>query len=463
MSKKFPYQINHEFSVRSGILTVACDKVGIALNEYGEYEYAGAKQLNKEELAKIELVDSMSDASPNEDEIGKELYGKVASIKHDDILGYYSDLCIGHVTEGDYRKNGTSGGFATWILAQLFEEGKIDAVIHLKPSNDGDGILFKYQISRTKKAITESTRSRYYPGELSKALAEVKKTPGKYAIVGIPSFIMEVRLLQKIDPIFAKRIKYAIGIFCGHQKSTKYAEMFAWQAGIKPGNLETIDFRKKILGSPANEQHMEFTYNKNITKTRSLGDFFGGDWGKGMFKTTFSDFTDDPFNETADVTLGDAWLPEYVKDPDGNNIVVVRHPDIAKLIKDGTKKGKIHIDTVDEKTIIRSQSGMIHHMRDELPYRLWKLDQKGVWRPNKRVKASRDIPVNKRRVQDLREKFRDRSRIEYLEAVKRKDFNYFVKKMKPLVFQYTLLYTPAKLKKLGFKGALRKIGKKIVR
>lgn len=37
------------------------------------------------------------------------------------------------------------------------------------------------------------------------------------------------------------------------------------------------------------------------------------------------DFCDDVFAETADIALGDAWLPEYVQDGNGTNVVVTRN------------------------------------------------------------------------------------------------------------------------------------------
>src|SRR5690606_13386755 len=108
----------------------------------------------------------------------------------------------------------------------------IDGVIHVKESNDGDGILFKYGISRTADEIIEGAKSRYYPAEFSSVINTIKKTKGKYAITGIPSFIAEVRLLAKQDKEVADRIAYTFGLICGHQKTTKYAEALAWQHGI---------------------------------------------------------------------------------------------------------------------------------------------------------------------------------------------------------------------------------------
>jgi coenzyme F420-reducing hydrogenase beta subunit len=37
--------------------------------------------------------------------------------------------------------------------------------------------------------------------------------------------------------------------------------------------------------------------------------------------------------ETADVTVGDAWLPEYIKDGLGTNIITIRSPEILAIFE----------------------------------------------------------------------------------------------------------------------------------
>jgi coenzyme F420-reducing hydrogenase beta subunit len=462
--KTADYQINHEFSVRSGILVALSSEIKIKLNQYGEYEYSWNKsKINKEVLRKIKQVDAMSDESPNEDVVSKELFSKTKGIKHDSILGHYSDLYIGHVKTGAFRENGTSGGIATWLLAKLLSEKKINGVIHVKEASSKDDVLFKYAISKTVQEIKDGTKSRYYPCELSSVLEEVRKKPGKYAIVGIPSFIMEVRLLQRVDPIFKERIKYTIGIFCGHQKSTKYAELFGWQVGIKPGNIKKIDFRHKVIGQGSNDYATKITGmidGKEKTFIRNNKEFFGMDWGWGTMKTKFSDYTDDPFNETADITLGDAWLPKYTKDYRGNNIIIVRNPDISKILKSAIKSDEIHVDIADEKTIIKSQSAMVRHMRDELAYRLYKKDKNNEWRPKKRVHAEGSLSYARRKIQDLREIMPARSHQKFYEAVQKNNYYYYTKSMRPYIAGYNFIYKTMKIKTLGVHGISKKITKK---
>ncbi|MCG3561936.1 DEAD/DEAH box helicase, partial [Klebsiella pneumoniae] len=58
------------------------------------------------------------------------------------------------------------------------------------------------------------------------------------------------------------------------------------------------------------------------------------------------DFTDDVMNETADITLGDAWLPEYTMDSEGNNIVIIRNPIIKRIVEKALTEGRIKLDEI---------------------------------------------------------------------------------------------------------------------
>lgn len=459
-------EIKGGYSVQSGVYGALNKKIKTSLNKYGQYE-ADVSNLSNKELDELAKVSAMVNSDLNESTLGKKLFGKTKNIKHDKILGYYTDLYAGYVAVGNYRANASSGGIATWLLKKLLEKKLIDGVIHVIPADPKkDGVLFKYTISETAKAIEAGAKSRYYPGDLSEVLRTAKKKGGKYAITGIPSFITELRLLAEHDAGFNKTIAYTIGLVCGHQKSTKYVEALAWQHGIKPGDLINVDFRKKVEGQPSYRYISEFTGfidGKKITIVKDQDDLFVSDWGHGFFKAKLSDFTDDAFNELADISLGDAWLPEYTNDSKGNNVIIVRHPVIAKILKEGIESGALQLDTLSPEHIIKSQSGLVHHNQDELPYRLHKKDSQAVWRPIKRFAASDRLPRIRKTVQDIREKIATRSHIKYKEAVGRDDWNYFVKSMKPYVVQYRMAYFYIRLRRTPLRKLIKKIVNKIRR
>jgi coenzyme F420 hydrogenase subunit beta len=468
MSKSnFLEEVRNGYSVNSGVFSVASDKVKTEINEFGLYvPVFDESQLTDDDLIKLSAISAMSNGDLDESEIGRRLFAKVAGIKHNPIIGYYKKLYAGYVSEGEYRARASSGGIATWLLVELLRRNMIDGVIHVHPRSGDTGPLFNYRISKTREEIMSGAKSRYYPADLSEVLKLAKKSKGRYAITGIPSFITELRLLAEQDPEFKKCIKYTIGLICGHQKSMKYAEALAWQHGIKPGSLTGINFRKKVQGQPSSRYITEFTGlldGKEVTLAKDQNDLFVSNWGHGFFKSKLSDFTDDVFNELSDISLGDAWLPQYEKDSRGTNVIIVRNNDIQNIIDEGLKSGAIQLDSLDEKTLIKSQSGLVHHNRDEISYRLYKKDSQKLWRPTKRLEASNNLPFLRKRVQDVREKIATESHIHYKRAVELDDWNYFVQKMRPYTLQYSLLYKVILLKNKGPIWIMKKLFVKLRR
>ncbi|TCI57445.1 coenzyme F420 hydrogenase [Exiguobacterium sp. SH1S21] len=459
--------VKNGYSFGTGIFTVINKDIQTSLNEFGEYKPNYNNYLDKDSLNLLSKVCLNSKDSKNEDEISENLFGNIPDIKYDERVGYYSNIYAGHVLEGDYRKNASSGGFGTWIFKELFERNLIDGVIHVKENKDTESpILFKYDISNSIEEIKAGAKTRYYPVEVSEVLEKVKNTEGRYAIVGTPSHIMSVRLLADYDPIIRERIKFTIGLICGHQKSTKFTDCLAWQVGIKPGDLTTIDYRKKILNEPSNQYSIEMkgTINGEEVKiTKKMNELFGYNWGHGFFKSHASDFTDDVMNETADVTLGDAWLPEYTSDSQGNNVVLIRNSIIEKIICEGIHSKKIHLDQISLETLIQSQKSHFHHTRDELPYRLYKKDKDNSWRPEKRVSSSNDIGLFRKKVQDLRMEISTQSHIVFKKAQELNDFEYFVKHMNAYVRRYNRIYYIHSLYDQGAIKIIKKMQVKIIK
>jgi len=455
------------FSEASGSCAVVDENIKMELNEYGFYEETISLNEDCEFDPVVEYVSPNLNEQINESEIAKKLYENIEGIHYDKRIGYYTSLYAGHVNEGEYRERASSGGMGTWIFKELFENDLIDGVIHVKENPDKSSpIMFQYDISSSIDEIRAGSKTKYYPVEFSKVLKTVKEVPGRYAIIGIPSFIMAIRLLAEKDDVIKDRIRYTVGLICGHQKSSKFAEAIAWQVGIKPGSLKYIDFRKKLLDKPANNYGVEITGiidGKEVTIVKPTKELLGQNWGQGYFKTKASDFTDDVMNETADITLGDAWLPEYTKDSKGNNVIVVRNPVIDILIKEGIYSRKLNLDIVDKGTIFKSQVAHYRHTHDELAYRLYKKDKFGQWRPKKRIEASNNISFLRRKVQDLREDISTQSHIVYKKAVELDDLDYFITEMGKFSKKYNQLYRLMSIQKKGISGVIKAISRKVFR
>lgn len=436
--------INNDYCIGCGICaSISGSPFKMKLTDDGKYQPI---LTNEKDNSKINVLSICPFAKENnkETEIGKEQFGQVKHIKYDKYLGYYLKSYGGYVKEGDYREKGSSGGMGNWIAAQLLERNIVDGIIHVKPSNK-NGLLFEYQISYTIDELSKGAKSKYYPIELSKVLKFVKENEGTYALIGIPCFLKGVRMLAKKDRIINERIKYMIGLVCGHLKSDMFAKSIAWQLGIEPNKIKEIDFRKKLTGKSANDYGVEVKGEKDgseIVVSAPRRNLYTTNWGHGLFKYNACEYCDDVLAETSDITVGDAWLPEYEKDSKGTNVVIVRNPDILGIIEENNGKS-LHLEELTAEKVYQSQAGGFRHRREGLSYRLYLKDQNSEWRPNKRVEATNKISYKRKKIYETRTFISSESYNAFKKAEKKNDFDYFIKLMDPYLQKYNKLSAPS--------------------
>lgn len=460
--------VENGYCFGTGIWSVYSKNIGMKLNQYGAY-VPYLKNINQNITSDIckdlREITPFYPGNSSEKDLAKELFLGKYEFKYNTKLGYYKNLYIGHVNNDKFRMNSSSGGMVTWILTELMKKKEIDAVIHIKHvKNNQDGIVFKYGISTTIEDVFKNAKTKYYPVEMSEVLNYVKTHSGKYAIVGLPSYIYAVRLLQQHDHTFKERIKYCIGLICGHQKTKSFAEYLAWQCGVNPDKIADINFRKKLPNKKASSYAIEFwEKGKDKSVVEQMKNLKGGNWGQGYFKLKASDFTDDVMNETADVTLGDAWLDKYTWDYKGNNVIIVRNKTIDNFMKNALEKEELKLDLVDENEIIKSQRSHFRHTQGELPYRIKKVENKGKWYPqlNADPRDANKIPIMRKKIQDQRELIRDESHKQFLIAKQNKNIKLFDASMQPLCKKYFLLYKIYGLQRAGIKGILLKAKAKL--
>lgn len=442
------YDKIRNFSDGNGILSYLNKSVKTELNREGFYtEKIDDSSLEVSESHLKVISNFREDFS--EINIGKELFSNNEAIKYNSKLGYYTNLYAGYVKDEVQRIKSSSGGLTTWLLCKLKEEKRIDYVISVGKGNDDK--LFQYTISETVDQIKETSKTKYYPVELSKVLEFVKNTEGKFAVVGIPSFITSLRLLAREDEEINSKIIFHIGLVCGHIKSTKFTEYMCKQMGVSMEDVIDVNYRDKNNTFKSDNYNITVKYNENgkiLTKTKSIKNLDGQDWGKGYFKHYSSDFVRDVMNETADVTFGDAWLPEFTNDPLGTNIVLIRNKTIEKIFRKGFKESDIYLQELTEKKIIQSQIAHFRHTQDELSYRIKinKLDSDPLFK-NKIEYNS--ISIDRKIVQHIRKKITSKSTSLYIDN---QDLDVFYSKMK----KYNVLYKYTYLVSRVFRKILRK-------
>jgi coenzyme F420-reducing hydrogenase beta subunit len=359
-------------------------QVRMAWDRYGQLKPVGdAAWLNRPSQSFARTC-PFSPAAANEDAIANDRFP--SAIEQDPQLGRFEKAYVGHVAEGVFRPWGSSGGMVSWVAAELLRRGLVDGVAHVAPRAPTDDVgYFDYRISRSVEEVQGGAKSRYHPIHLADVIREIRAVPGRYAIVGVPCFIKAVHLLRESDPVLHERIAYTLGLFCGHMKSRRLVESFAWQLGAPIETVEAVDYRLKDETRPANWYTAHLTLRDGHSAHKDWWHLADGDWGAGFFQNPACDMCDDVVAETADIAFGDAWVEPYSSDGRGTNVVIARSPEMAALMDDAIAAGRLALKEVDTGFVAQTQAAGLRHRREGLAYRL-------TWRRNGIVPLKRVAP-----------------------------------------------------------------------
>ncbi|MGE6698631.1 Coenzyme F420 hydrogenase/dehydrogenase, beta subunit C-terminal domain [Hyphomonas sp. NPDC076900] len=417
--------------VRDGGYCVGCGACALPggpggkmrLTPYGEYEpdLAAAASPSQLEKACPFLAPEL-----DEDHLAETfLDGRQQSSRE---LGYYNSISAAHVEEAEWRANGSSGGMVSWLAAELLRTGQIDGIIHARPVSPAPpgGPFYAYGISRTVEDVAAAAHSHYHVVEMSGVLEEVLKTPGRYLFIGVPCFVKAIRRLQTLDPRLNERIAFTIGLVCGHLKSVNWSLSLGWGAGIPPEELAAIRFREKGEDIPAKSYHFAVrARGSDDFLVRDAASIAGGRFNTGAMMLRACDFCDDVVGETADLTVGDAWLPEYQFDWRGKNMIVIRSTYLEALIHAAFDAGRLSLTPMSARQAADAQSGGFRHRREGLAYRLAGKQARGEWHPVKRSFNVRPPSPLRRLIYTLRQGVSLISREAFVRARSAGDFGIY--------------------------------------
>jgi coenzyme F420 hydrogenase subunit beta len=350
-----------------------------------------------------------------------ELFLKNAT-KHDDKLGRFENTYAGYSNE--YRESSSSGGIATYVFEQLLIRKVVDFLYVVKEKEGS----YEYQLYHNPDDIKRISKSRYIPVTMEKLFLEINNLEGKVAISGVACFVKAIRLKQHYNPQLKEKIPFVVGIMCGGWKSTFFTDFLAQSSGIN-SEYHKPEYRLKDSNSPATDYSFGAFDEKDQfsqMKMSTVGDM----WGTGMFKSRACDFCTDVATELADISLGDAWLPEYYSDGMGTSVIITRSPLADLIIEEGIRANELTVSPVLKEKVIQSQRASFMHRRTALSFRMKMNKLNGLLLPNIRTRVLGRITFTYAVVQFLRNLVRGRSLVYWH---KTRDINRFNQKMKPFL------------------------------
>lgn len=345
--------------------------------------------------------------------------------KHQDFkIGRFENTYTGY--SNSYRETSSSGGIATYVFEKLLKNKIVDHLFIVKEIEGTYEYLWIDSIDEIKKI----SKTRYIPVTMENLFKMIDSKKGKIALSGVACFIKAIRLKQYYSPQYKEKIPFLVGIICGGLKSRFFTDYLVENTGIN-NEYRNQEYRIKDVTSTASDYSFG-AFDKNNKfyqmKMSSVGDM----WGTGFFKSNACDFCDDVTTELADISLGDAWLPEYRAQGLGNSIIITRTALADSLIINGIHSDELSVQLVSKDKIIQSQKASFVHRQDSLNFRrkYLKIDL------TKRDRFIKSIPFHYKLVQMYRRKVRKRSLVLWRES---SNLSLFNKSMKVSIFSLRIV------------------------
>lgn len=271
-----------------------------------------------------------------------------------ELIGSCQDSYAGYCLDDKLRKRSTSGGIVTATLIYLLKRGLIDgAVVAVQNSSFKNAAdLFISRIARTEKEILEAQGSKYIQLSMENALEEIRqdKTLRRISLVGTGCQIRAVKLNIEKIPELQGRTFYYLGLFC---KQNKIPEFTNYLLSIVRQNY------KKIYGLRYRGNGYPGWLSIDEESKLSFKDWKYGflPWYVNAYGCYACLTCGDCTAEEADISCGDAWLPQYEEKADnyGYSVFLTRSPFGEGIIKKMFEEKIVAIEKINPVLIAESQ------------------------------------------------------------------------------------------------------------
>ncbi|MEM2614502.1 MAG: Coenzyme F420 hydrogenase/dehydrogenase, beta subunit C-terminal domain [Nitrososphaerota archaeon] len=290
---------------------------------------------------------------------------KRADVYGSSWLGPYLNIYLGHSTNDEIRYAASSGGIATQLLIYALRKGLIDGAA-LTYFAEKDPFRLVAKLAFSEEEIIKAMGSKYSISPVCTTIRDMLNHEGRFVFVGLPCHLLALNKIMRGNEIIAEKIKFCIGLFCGHTMYPLGTEFILRKEGIFKEHVKALKYRGD--GWPGGIT-VEL---RDGTKKFLPYDY----WVQRYFSTYF--FTplrclvcNDATSELSDISLGDAWLPQVKRTEKlGVSIVISRTERGERLLLSAHRDGYINLKKLHPKYAVQSQMSALTFKKKHLISRM---------------------------------------------------------------------------------------------
>lgn len=262
-------------------------------------------------------------------------------------IGHCIAAYSGWAVDEQVRKASASGGLVTALLCHMLETHAIDAACVTVLEGDEPST----RLATTRDEIIAAAGSVYFSNPALRALKPIKEFAGRVAFVGLPCHINSLNKAIRRGAVAKDKIALILGIFCGRTASLDLMRQFLRRKGLNPADVRQMRLRGN--GWPGTFRFTmqdgsmrEFTYPP--PEYMAMWKFY-------QHTPPYCLLCNDPLGALADVSFGDAWLPEFRQDKLGTSTAIVRSGAGADALERAQADGAVRLAPIEPAAIARSQ------------------------------------------------------------------------------------------------------------
>jgi coenzyme F420 hydrogenase subunit beta len=302
--------------------------------------------------------------SVNFQKLNDDLFGQQP---RDRLLGNYLNCYVGHSNDHHIRFNSASGGLANQMLIFALEHKIIDGALVTRMKKDKP-LETEPFIARSREEVLSAFGSKYCPVSANEALKQIHAETGRFAVVGLPCHMHGIRKAELLNPELRKKIVLHISLMCSHTVTYLGTEFIIKKLHVPKEQVSQLSYRGK--GWPG---YMTIKLKNKSSLSIPLVGNWNSYWpifSSFFFTPTRCTMCPDQTGELADISLGDAWLPEFRDSKIGESIIITRTQIAESILSSMTSSKIISITQSSPERVKQSQLLNLKFKKTDLSTRL---------------------------------------------------------------------------------------------
>lgn len=260
-----------------------------------------------------------------------------------DVWGPIRTLHRGWSGDEGQRFRSAAGGAMTELGCYLLETKQVDAVVHVRASED-EPMLTDAVVSTTVEGVRTGAQSRYGPAAPLRHVMALVDQGLRIAVLAKPCDIGAMRNLMRTNPRAEAQVRFLITLFCGGVPTVHTARRIAAFQGAAEDEVKVFRWRGNGWPGPT---HVETKDGRTLDMT------YDDVWFCTDVPWTYDiqfrcKICPDAIGELADVACPDGWVMEDGKpihrEADGVNVLVARTERGERLVAEAVAAGALHAE-----------------------------------------------------------------------------------------------------------------------